>query len=167
MGSLNDSRKSLLLNWILFPEASNIGSEGAVLSGISFIFDLPIATVLSGCSLDERRFSLSLCHCSFFCLSHWRNVSDVSEILSSDGAPFTVGQVSSIGSSLLNSRDTGGLAAKGGSVTIEAGEGSNDDAGNGGDGGDLNLRGGFANGRALIDTGGSVNIHGGDCEHSL
>ena len=47
-------------------------------------------------------------------------------------------------------------------TTIAAGEGSNDDAGNGGDGGTLFLSGGFANGRALIDTGGSVNIRGGE-----
>ena len=82
-------------------------------------------------------------------------------IKSNDGA------ISDGGSVEIVAGGTGGLAAKGGSVTIEAGEGSNDDAGNGGDGGDLNLRGGFANGRALIDTGGSVNIHGGDCEYSL
>ena len=79
-------------------------------------------------------------------------------IKANDGAILDGGDVK------LTAGGTHGLATKGGSMTIAAGEGSNDDAGNGGDGGTLFLSGGFANGRSLIDMGGSVNIRGGDCK---
>lgn len=45
---------------------------------------------------------------------------------------------------------------------ISLGEGSNDDEGDGGNGGTLMLSGGFANGRALIDAGGDAVLRGGD-----
>jgi len=59
---------------------------------------------------------------------------------------------------------TNGYASRGGSITIAAGEGSNDSEGDGGDGGTLTFRGGFANGRSKIDAGGDAIFQGGGCE---
>lgn len=51
-------------------------------------------------------------------------------------------------------------------MTISAGEGTNDDEGDGGYGGTLTLSGGFANGRARINTGGDSILRGGDGEYN-
>jgi hypothetical protein len=65
----------------------------------------------------------------------------------------------------LSGGDTHGKMSQGGNVTIKAGAGmSDEDLGDGGDGGALVLSGGFANGRSWIDKGGLVMVKGGDCE---
>ena len=73
-------------------------------------------------------------------------------IKSNDGLESDGGNVD------ISAGGTDGLASKGGSITIAAGLGSND-------GGFFNLSGGYANGRALIDNGGSINVRGGDCKY--
>ena len=64
--------------------------------------------------------------------------------------------------------NTGGHASRGGSVIISAGGDMNDDKGDGGYGGALTLRGGFANGYAngyaRINKGGDSVLRRGDCE---
>ena len=63
--------------------------------------------------------------------------------------------------------DTGALSSAGGLVTVRAGDGTNTDAAAGGSGGSVAIQAGSAYGYGASDTGGDVDIAGGDSVNGL
>ena len=72
-----------------------------------------------------------------------------------------LGDLNDGGDVILSAGATSAQAQQGGSVFITGGEGFNTHVNNGGDGGDINIRGGKADGLNLNDNGGDINMFGG------
>lgn len=96
------------------------------------------------------------------------NIESGSSVLGQSGSILIKANPSEIldgGDISVEAGRTTGLASKGGSILIAAGDGADVSEGDGGDGGTLTLRGGLARGSSFIDAGGDAIFQGGDCEY--